>query len=123
MKNFEDKDEERENRIQDEVIVDAYGEIERALGWYYYLEDRIIFPFRAKCIKEFSISPLEKGEIIQVVGMLPEDDCETRMFVKIDWNKRTLGVPLEQLEPIEVDEDTLEAIEDWHYWLTQGHQF
>ena len=27
----------REDRIQDEVIVDAYGPEEQAMGWYYYL--------------------------------------------------------------------------------------
>lgn len=31
-----EKDEERENRIYDEAIVDAYGPEEQALGWYYY---------------------------------------------------------------------------------------
>ena len=31
------KDNERENRIVDEIIVDAYGAEEQAMGWYYYL--------------------------------------------------------------------------------------
>ncbi len=30
----------REQRIHDEIIVDCYDETERAMGWYYYLEDR-----------------------------------------------------------------------------------
>ncbi|MHC3438645.1 calcium-binding protein [Natrialbaceae archaeon A-gly3] len=29
---------------------------------------------------------------------------------------RELSVPLAQLEPIEVDDKTAEAIADWHYW-------
>jgi len=33
----EEKD--REERIIMEIIVDAYDEEERAMGWYYYLED------------------------------------------------------------------------------------
>jgi len=41
-----DHDEERERRIQDEAIVDAYGSKEQVLGWYYYLEDRIISHLR-----------------------------------------------------------------------------
>jgi len=28
------EDPERENRISDEIIVDAYGEEEQSLGWY-----------------------------------------------------------------------------------------
>ena len=30
-----ERDEERENRIHDEAIVDAYGPEEQAIGWYY----------------------------------------------------------------------------------------
>ncbi len=33
-----DRDEEREHRIAMEVVVDAYGPEEQALGWYYYLD-------------------------------------------------------------------------------------
>ena len=39
------------------------------------------------------------------------------MFVSIPWNKRTLAVPLAQLEVIEADDQTKEAVEDWHYWV------
>ena len=42
-----EKDEEREYRISDEAIVDAYGPEEQALGWYYYLEEKMQFPFAA----------------------------------------------------------------------------
>ena len=28
-----------------EAIVDANGPEEQAMGWYYYLEDKISFPF------------------------------------------------------------------------------
>lgn len=38
-------DTSRETRIEDEIIVDCYGEAERAMRWYYYLEDRLEFPF------------------------------------------------------------------------------
>jgi len=31
----------REDRIENEIVVDAYGAEERAMGWYYYLEDKI----------------------------------------------------------------------------------
>jgi len=39
------KDPIREERIQTEIIVDAYGAEERALGRYYDLENVIRFPF------------------------------------------------------------------------------
>jgi len=51
------KDPIREQRIQNEAIVDAYGPEEQAMGWYYYLEDKIRFPFPAKCIVARVVSP------------------------------------------------------------------
>jgi hypothetical protein len=118
-----DRDEERENRIAMEVIVDAYDPEEQAMGWYYYLDDNITFPFTAHCVKEKSISPLKKDEDVTVTGMASEDDCLHEMFVQIEWQGRSLGVPLTQLEPIDVDEASEEAIADWHYWVNSGHQF
>ncbi len=35
------KDPIREERIHNEVVVDAYGPEEQAMGWYYHLEDKI----------------------------------------------------------------------------------
>ena len=118
-----EKDEDREYRIDMEIIVDAYNEEERAMGWYYYLEDQLCFPFRARCIAEKRISPLKMGEEVQVLGMAPEDDCMHEMFVELRWSERTFGVPLSQLEAIDADSETQEAIEDWHYWVARGYQF
>ena len=116
------RDEEREQRITDEIIVDAYGPEEQAMGWYLYLEGNLQFPFRARCITERAISPLRVGEEIEVIGMPPEEECEHEMFVLIRWHGRRLGVPLLQLEGIGVDEETSRAIEDWHHWVAQGHR-
>lgn len=116
-------DKSRETRIEDEIIVDCYGEAERAMGWYYYLEDRLEFPFAAKCSATRSISPLKVGEVAEVVGMAPEDECEREMFVAIRWEKRKFGVPLSQLEGIKTSKETKEAIEDWRYWVARGYEF
>jgi len=117
-----DRDEMREERITDEIIVDCYDSEEQALGWFYYLEDNLTFPFAARCLEERRISPLRKGERVTVTGMPSEEDCIHEMFVEIQWQGRSLGVPLAQLEPFDVDESTWEAIADWHYWVRQGYQ-
>ena len=62
------RDPVREERIHEEIIVDAYGPEEQAMGWYYYLEDKIHFPFQAKCIASKVTSPLRKGESVEVQG-------------------------------------------------------
>ncbi len=105
-----------------EIIVDAYSPEEQAMGWYYYLEKKLRFPFKAKCINERPISPLRKGDRFEVVKMAPEDECDHEMFVSIRWDRRTLAVPLLQLQAVTVDKGTQEAIEDWHYWLNQGYE-
>jgi len=43
--------------MQNEAIVDAYGAEERAMGWYYYLENQLQFPFQARCIAANIVSP------------------------------------------------------------------
>ena len=116
------RDGKREHRIAMEIIVNAYGPEEQALGWYCRLDDKITLPFRARCVDERRISPSRKGEEVVVKGMLSEDECMHEMFVEIEWQERRLGVPLAQLEPISVDEETEEAIADWHYWVGRGHQ-
>jgi hypothetical protein len=117
------KDPIRESRIENEAIVDAYGPEEQALGWYYYLENKIRFPFQAQCIRAKAVSPLRKGETAEVKRSAPEDACSSDMLVLIHWHGRNVAIPLSQLAPIEADESTTEAIGDWHYWLAQGYCF
>jgi len=117
------RDRLRGERIHNEVIVDAYGPEEQALGWYYFLEDKLRFPFPARCISAKVVSPLRKGETVEVLRMAPEDACAGDMLVLIRWQGRNVAVPLSQLVAIDADESTLEAIGDWHYWLAQGYCF
>lgn len=118
----EPEDAEREERIAVEIVVEANTPDEQALGWYYYLEEQLQVPFRARCIAERPISPLQMGDEAEVVGMPPEEECEHEMFVQTRWEVRTLAVPLAQLEGITVDEATEQAIADWHYWVKRGYE-
>lgn len=106
-----------------EIVVDCYHEWEQSLGWYYYLQDTITFPFKAKCILQKGTSPLTLNEIVNVIGMGTENDCKHDMLVKIKWNARELSIPLSQLEAINIDDKTKQALGDWDYWLDQGYNF
>lgn len=118
------RDPEREHRIMMEIVVDAYDEQERAMGWYYYLQDQLQFPFTAVCIAKRAISPLHVKDEIEVIGMPGEEECGREMFVTIRWEKEGLGVPLAQLKPIgATDEHTQQAVADWHYWVQMGYEF
>ena len=117
------RDPTRENRIHEQIIVDANGPEEQAMGWYYYLEDKILFPFQAQCIASKPTSPLRKGELVEVRRLASEDTCNSDMLVMIRWQGRNMAVPLSQLKAARVDESTRQAIEDWHYWVAQGYCF
>jgi hypothetical protein len=117
------RDEAREERITMEIIVDAYGPEEQALGWYYYLDDKLQFPFTARCIAHRATSPLQVDDEVTIVGMAPEEECEHEMFVVTRWERGTLAVPLSQLEGVDIDGATQQAIEDWHYWVSRGYEF
>jgi hypothetical protein len=117
------RDPVRENRIHDAVIVDAYGPEEKAMSWYYYLEGKLSFPFRATCTASKITSPLRKGDDVEVLRMAPDEACVTDMLVLVRWQGRKLAVALAQLTAIDPHESTAEAIGDWHYWVAQGYLF
>ena len=114
---------QREQRIQQEIVVDAHNAEEQAMGWYYYLEAQLRFPFRAKCIALRAISPVRKGQEVEVVGLAPAEECGREMFITVRWEPRTLAIPLMQLKTTQADKATRQAVEDWHYWVDQGYEF
>ena len=116
------RDPKREGRITNEIVADCHDTEEQAMGWFSYLEDTLQFPFTAACITQRAISPLRKGDEVEVLGMSGEG-CEHEMFVEMLWEGKTLAVPLAQLKPIpSTDAKTKEAVADWHYWLEQGYE-
>ena len=115
-------DEAREDRIMMEVVVDAYDETERSMGWYYYLQDRLNFPFAAQWLTANGNS-----EKVRVVGMPIEDDCLEDMLVEVAYTEDGIEdiftLSLREIQPLTEDAATLEAIADWHYWLARGYEF
>ena len=118
------RDEARERRISMDIVVDCCDESERAMGWYCYLENELRFPFTTTCIAKRAISPLRVKDEVEVIGVPESDECQREMFVMIPWEKDGLAVPLSQLKPIrETDEQSKQAVEDWHYWVRMGYEF
>jgi Calcium binding len=115
-------DKDREERIQNEIVVDAHDPEEQATRWFAHLEGTLAFPFLTRCIAERAISPLRVGDEVEVVGRGPEDECAQELFVLTPWERRTLAVPLMQLEVVHGEETTREAVEDWRYWVERGYQ-
>lgn len=65
--------------------------------------------------------PLKSGEIVTVTDMVANDRGHN-MLAEIDFQGRTLGVPLAQRQAIGGHERTRQAIEDWHYWVVRGYE-
>ena len=117
------EDKNREYRITYVIVVDCYNEEERSTGWHCYLDENLKFPFQVQCLKERRGSPLRKGEKVKALAMSDIDLCSHEMFVDIEWSGRTLAVPLAQLKPIKANKKSVEAIEDWLYWIKMGYEF
>jgi hypothetical protein len=97
-------DKAREERIENEIIVDCYHESERFSGWYCYLEEKLKFPFSPLCIATSPVSPLKRGEQVQITGMFDDErDEPVEIFVRIRWRGRRMGAPLARLEGVNVD--------------------
>ncbi|MDQ2050784.1 calcium-binding protein [Natronolimnohabitans sp. A-GB9] len=115
-----ESDEKRDERIRSEILPDADTADEQAISWCYYLERKMTVPFRARCLEERTISPLRADEEVRVVGMTDEVVSSREMFVVVEWRDREFGVPLSQLEVLDGDDETCEAVDDWHYWNGDG---
>ena len=116
------RDEIREQRIAMEAVVDAYGSSERAMGWYYYLDGKMKVPFKARCRFARPISVRKVKEEVDVLGMAPEKECESEMFVWVGQAGERIAVPLAQLRPLSKDQATQEAVGDWLYWVDRGYE-
>ena len=110
-------DDDREQRISNQIIVDSYTGEEERMGWYGYLEENLNMPFQA----------LWDGENVEVLAMSNEEDCEQEMKVEIRYtegqSQDIFPVSLSEIDPVDTDETTTEAISDWKYWVERGYDF
>lgn len=118
----------REKRIDYEIVVDAYSREERAMGWYYYLADNLIFPFLANWQKKNRKTSEIEVKQVKVLCMADEEECMSEMYVLAAYTDDpdetdVFSVSLAKIEAIDVDELTQEALGDWEYWLARGYEF
>lgn len=120
-------EEKREHRIKTEIIVDAEDKEDRAMGWYYYLEETLNFPFLAKWTKKGRKSASIEEKQVEVVGMAPDEECLKDMFVEVAYingkDEDVYSAKLSEIAAIDADSETQEAIADWLYWIARGYKF
>lgn len=112
-------DPDREHRITNAVLVDAYTAEEVALGWYYYLDEQLQFPFAAIWLDNRRTSTTA-GQPVQVLRLASEEDCEQDMIVEFAYEDDEFSTGLSEIVAPEADPETQQAIADWHYWCDQG---
>lgn len=123
-----ERDKNREHRIETEIIVDADDDKEeRAMGWYYYLDDTLNVPFMATWKKKSRKTSTVEEKKVEVLGMAPDDECLKDMYVEVVYpegkDEDVFSAKLSEIEAIDADSETQEAIADWHYWLARGYKF
>ena len=87
---------------------------------HYYLENKIRFPFQAKCLAG-RLAAQERRKRRGRAHSAPDDACKHDMLALVGWQGRKIAVPLAQLTAVDPDESTDEAISDWHYSVAQGY--
>ncbi|NJN31832.1 MAG: calcium-binding protein [Synechococcales cyanobacterium RM1_1_8] len=110
-------DETRERRIAEEILADTESDEERATAWYHYLDGQITFPFQAL---------FEGDEEVEVVSMAVEEDCLDEMKMEVRYSDSFGEEPFTalavDLEPLDADDSSTEAVEDWQYWWERGNR-
>ncbi|MBK6622540.1 MAG: calcium-binding protein [Saprospirales bacterium] len=114
-------DPKRDNRIQDEIVVDAYDDEEVLGSWYVYLEDTLEFPFEAKIRVETAKKGKGTASVqVTIVGMADQDYCGLRCIWFLaqqegqDW---LFYVPVSDITAVAAGKETVQALTDWLYWL------
>jgi Calcium binding len=111
-------DQIREDRIDNEIVVDCYDEYEAAMGWLTYLQESLPFPFGA-------MYHPEDEEVRRVMVLAIESDDEAlgqgsiEFLAEID-DGGGCWVSLEEITPFKSHVLGLRAVEDWRYWLARG---
>ncbi len=116
----------REERIKNEILADAEDKEDRAMGWYYYLDDCLNFPFNAKWAKKGRKGTAPEKEV-EVLAMATEEECLRDMLVEVvevGGSDEDVDIArLTDLKVLNADSDTQEALDDWYYWVAKGYKF
>jgi Calcium binding len=113
-------DPEREDRFYDEIMVDAYGDEEKLISWYYYLEEVLTFPFEAQISVKKPKEDTAKSVLVTVESMADVNLCSIyNMWVQVQAKDSDLhfNVPMRDIVEAKAKRRTIEALTDWRYWI------
>jgi hypothetical protein len=111
---------EMQYKIDYEIIVDCYDEYEVSMGWYYYMEESLKFPFTATAEQKMADGKIKLTEI-KVTGLASDEEG----FMGKDFAFEMLkgehfsNIWYSKLSQINGDDETLEALAVWDYWNSE----
>lgn len=116
-------------KIDMEVIVDCYDDEEISSGWEAYMDDALVFPFKARIVNPVSCE-IPVGEVVIVTDMIGffdisgsvlwlKDSVDVIKKMEVQWNNKEYNVDIDDLKPLNNDIQTLEAIKNWNFWITK----
>ncbi len=115
--------EEIQYKIDYEIIVDCYDEYEVSMGWYYFMEETLEFPFTAIAQVKKRDGSQDKQQV-EITGLSSDEEGFIHQDFLLEMEIGGLLVPVaySKLSDIQADASTIEAFEIWDYWVGK-HQF
>lgn len=111
-------EEEMQYKIDYEIIVDAYDEYEQSMGWFYFFEECLEFPFTALAQLKKRDGTLESKRV-KLTGMASkeEDFMNNDFNLEMEQGQYLRPVAYSALSDIRASEETREAFQIWDfYW-------
>ncbi|TXK36898.1 hypothetical protein FVR03_16535 [Pontibacter qinzhouensis] len=110
--------EEIQHKIDYEIIVDCYDETEVSMGWYYFFEENLEFPFKATV-------PLRKKDgsteikVVKVVALASDEEgiTDNDFELEIENGEYLMDVSYSELTNIKASAQTREAFQIWDFWV------
>lgn len=114
-----------DNYIQDHITVDCYDDYEKKMGWYYYLQDELDFPFIAYMpvkMKNQRSNTLISSEI-EIIGLLGEDFIYryNDIMVEAELGEYIMNFPLSEIKNIKSSPENIAIISLWKYWFEKQY--
>lgn len=105
-------DPHRQNRIEDEILTDAYDAEEQAMGWYYYFADNLELPIPA------TVRLPVRGEKAEKVEVDPESEtgAPLRLGISEKGSRRVQYISPEAIVSLDTSPENVQIINDWLYW-------
>lgn len=110
--------EEMQYKIDYEIIVDCYDEIEVSMGWYYFMEENLNFPFKATVPLKKRNGSLETKEV-KITGLASDEEGFTNRDFNLEMENGDYRYPIaySRLSHVKAEPETREAFQIWNYWL------